>query len=103
MGLRYAPYAFTEEGVSQLSTVLNSERAIKVNIQIIRIFGRMHKMAGNYIDIIYKLEELEAHDIEHDRRIELILEYLKQLENIRIQEVDQKNRPFIGFKQNCFR
>ena len=45
MGLRYAPFAFTEDGVAQLSTVLNSDVAIKVNIQIIRIFSRLRKVA----------------------------------------------------------
>ena len=51
MGLRYAPFAFTEDGVAQLSTVLNSDVAIKVNIQIIRIFSRIRKVALAHSEI----------------------------------------------------
>jgi hypothetical protein len=98
MGLRYAPFAFTEDGVAQLSTVLSSERAIKVNIQIIRLFGRMRRMMLTHKDILYKLEELERNDLEHDKKIELIFEYLKQFEEAKREELEQKNRPKIGFK-----
>lgn len=97
IGLRYAPFAFTEDGVAQLSTVLNSDRAIKVNIQIIRLFSKMRKMMLNQKDIIYKLEELERNDIEQVKKIELIFEYLKQFEQINQQELEQKNRSRIGF------
>lgn len=98
MGLRYAPYAFTEDGVAQLSTVLSSERAIKVNIQIIRLFSKMRKIMLTQKDILHKMEELERNDIEHDRKIELIFEYIKQLEEARQQEIELKNRPRIGYK-----
>jgi hypothetical protein len=60
MGLRYAPFAFTEQGVAQLSTVLNSERAIAVNIQIIRLFTKMRKMLLTHKDLLLKLNELET-------------------------------------------
>jgi len=99
MGLRYAPYAFTEDGVAQLSTVLNSERAIKVNLQIIRMFSKLRRLALTHKDILRKLEELERNDMEHDRKIELIFEYLRQLEASRQQELEQKNRKPIGFKR----
>jgi len=99
MGLRYAPYAFTEDGVAQLSIVLSSERAIKVNIQIIRLFSKMRKLILTHKDILYKLEELEKSNIEHDKKIELIFEYLKQFEQSKIQELEQQNRPKIGFKR----
>ncbi len=98
MGLRYAPYAFTEDGVAQLSTVLNSERAIKVNLQIIRMFSKLRRLTLTHKDILHKLEELERNDIEHDKKIELIFEYLKQLEAAKQQELEQKNRKRIGFK-----
>ncbi len=100
MGLRYAPFAFTEDGVAQLSTVLNSEHAIKVNIQIIRLFSKLRRIAMTYNDIIYKLEELEANDMEHDRKIEIVFEYLKQLENSKNISLEQNNRQIIGYKQN---
>jgi hypothetical protein len=99
MGLRYAPYAFTEDGVAQLSTVLSSERAIKVNIQIIRLFSKMRRLLLTHKDILHKLEELERNDIEHDKKIELIFEYLKQFEKAQKGELEQKDRPKIGFKK----
>lgn len=98
MGLRYAPYALTEDGVAQLSTVLNSERAIKVNLQIIRMFSKLRRLTLTHKDILHKLEELERNDIEHDKKIELIFEYLKQLEAAKQQELEQKNRKHIGIK-----
>jgi len=98
IGLRYAPYAFTEDGVAQLSTVLNSERAIKVNLQIIRMFSKLRRLTLTHKDILQKLEELDRNDIEHDRKTELIFEYLKQLEASKHQELEQKNRKRIGFR-----
>jgi hypothetical protein len=62
-GLRYAPYAFSEEGVAQLSTVINSERAIKVNMQIIRLFIKMRSISLAHKDILQKLEELQRNYI----------------------------------------
>ncbi|MBA4407896.1 MAG: DNA-binding protein [Odoribacter sp.] len=98
MGLRYAPYAFTEDGVAQLSTVLSSERAIKVNIQIIRLFSKLRRLAISHHDIILKLEELEKGGSEQDKKIDLIFEYIKQIEHAKHQESDQVNRRIIGFK-----
>jgi hypothetical protein len=81
MGLRYPPMAFTEDGVAQLSTVLNSERAIKVNIQIIRLFSKMRKMLLTQKDILLKLEEMEKQVARNDKDIQLIFSALKQLLN----------------------
>jgi hypothetical protein len=97
-GVRYAPMAFTEQGVAMLSSVLNSERAITVNIQIIRIFTKMRALLATHKEILQKLEQLEKKDIEQDDKIMLIFEYLKQLEKAKQQELEQKNRPKIGFK-----
>ena len=97
MGLRYAPYAFTEEGIAQLSTVLSSERAIKVNIQIIRLFSKMRKIMLTQKDILQKLEELERNHIEHDKKIVLIFDYIKQLEIAKQEDIDQKQRRKIGY------
>lgn len=98
MGLRYKPFAFTEDGVAQLSTVLSSERAIKVNIQIIRLFSKMRKLMLTHQDILHKLEDLERNDVSHDKKIKLIFEYLKRLEKTKQQESIQKNRTMIGYK-----
>ena len=99
-GVRYPPMAFTDQGVAMLSSVLNSERAISVNIQIIRIFIKMRELLSTHKEIFQKLEKLERKDMEHDEKIMLIFEYLKQLEKAKQEELDHKNRPRIGYKQN---
>ena len=99
-GRRTFPYAFTELGVAMLSGVLSSELAIKVNIQIMRVFARIRKMLESHEVILMKLEHLEKKDIEQDEKIMLIFEYLKQLEEMNEQELDQKNRKPIGYKRN---
>ena len=98
MGLRKPPLVFTEQGVAMLSSVLNSERAIMVNIVIIRIFTKMRELVETHKEILQKIEQLEKKDIEQDDQIMLIFEYLKQLEKSKQQELEQKNRPKIGFK-----
>jgi len=97
MGLRKPPLVFTEQGVAMLSSVLNSERAIMVNIAIIRVFTKMRELLSTHKEIILKLEQLEKKDIEQDDKIMLIFEYLKQLEKTRQDEFDYKNRPRIGY------
>ena len=86
MGLRYLPYAFTEDGVAQLSTVLKSSSAIEVNIQIIRLFSRMRKILMTHKDILIKLEQLEKGMLIQNNRtnkqeaeIQVIFDALKQL------------------------
>lgn len=69
MGLRKAPLVFTEQGVAMLSSVLNSDRAISVNIQIIRAFSRMRQMLESHKEIIRKLEDLQMKDLEQDEKI----------------------------------
>ena len=93
MGLRYVPYCFTEEGVAMLSSVLNSELAIKVNIRIIRIFTKMRKMVSVHQDILLKLEQLDHTSKTHESEIQLIFKTLKQLLNPPIPA-----RKSIGFK-----
>jgi phage regulator Rha-like protein len=92
-GLRYAPFCFTEQGVTMLSCILNSERAIKVNIQIIRIFTRMREMWLTNQEILLKLEQLDRKVTGHDADIEEIFKYLKQLLN-----PPHPPRRMIGFK-----
>jgi hypothetical protein len=82
-----------------LSGVLHSERAIKVNIQIMRVFTRMREMLKAHKDILKKLDNLEKKDIEQDEKIILIFEYLKQLEQTKKQELDQQHRKQVGFKR----
>ena len=92
-GVRKMPYAFTEQGVAMLSSVLNSNRAIQVNIQIIRVYTKMRKLLLTHKDILLKLEQLERKTSSHDEKIELIFEYIKQL----VQEKSEPRRR-IGFK-----
>lgn len=92
------PYAFTEHGAVMLASVLNSERAIKVNIQIVRIFTRMRKLLETHSEILRKLEQLEKNDVQQEKQILLIFEYLKQLEQAKQQEIKIKERKRIGFK-----
>ncbi|HNW68797.1 MAG TPA: ORF6N domain-containing protein [Bacteroidales bacterium] len=98
MGLRKPPLAFTEQGVAMLSSVLNSDRAIMVNIKIIRVFTKMRKLLQTHGEILRKLEEIERKDIEQDQKIMLIFEYLKQFEEAKQQQLEQETRKRIGFK-----
>src|SRR6185437_3124384 len=93
-GRRVAPYAFTEHGVLMLSSVLNSERAIAVNIQIMRIYTKMREMLLTNQEILLKLEQLERKVDGHDEDIQLIFAYLKQL-----LDPPQEPRPRIGFRR----
>jgi hypothetical protein len=98
MGLRRPPYAFTEQGVAMLSSVLNSDRAILVNIQIMRVFTKMRALLESHKEILRKLESLEKKDIEQEDKILLIFEYLKQLEQAKQEETQLRERKRIGFK-----
>jgi len=93
MGLRKRPLAFTEQGMSMLSGVLNSKTAIRVHIQIIRVFAKMKQLLLTHKDILLQLEKIEKKLSGHDEDISLIFEYLKQLLN-----PPQPPRRRIGFK-----
>ena len=94
-GLRYMPFCFTEQGVTMLSCVLNSERAIHVNIQIMRIYTRIRGMLFTHKDMLLRVEQLEKHLIKHDQKIELLFAYLSKF-----IEKEEKPRTEIGFKRN---
>jgi hypothetical protein len=93
------PYAFTEHGAVMLASVLNSDRAIMVNIQIVRVFTRMRQLIETHTEILQKLDQLQKKDIEQDEQIVLIFEYLRQLEQSKQQQEEQANRKRIGFRQ----
>jgi hypothetical protein len=99
MGLRYPPFCFSEYGVLMLSSVLNSEIAININIQIIRIFSKMREMMLTHKNILQRLDQMQQKLGEHDKNILLIFKYIKQLEQKRQHTVDQNNRKKIGFKR----
>jgi S-adenosylmethionine synthetase len=95
MGLRYAPMAFTEQGVAMLSSVLNSKKAISVNIQIMRIFTRIRQMLTDTLSLKIEIEEIKKKLQNQDRNIEVVFSYLDEL--ITKQE-DVKSRKPIGYK-----
>jgi DNA-binding transcriptional MerR regulator len=78
-GRRYAPYVFTEQGVAMLSSVLRSKRAIAVNIEIMRAFVELRRVASSYAAIEKRLEQIERRVGEHDEQLEQIFSALRQL------------------------
>jgi hypothetical protein len=101
LGLRYAPFCFSEQGVTMVSCILNSERAITVNIQVIRVFSKMRGVLLMNKDIFLKLEQLEKSMIQQGGRVEkneedirVIIETLKKL-----IDIPKAPRPVIGFRR----
>ena len=92
---KYLPFVFTEHGVLMLSSVLNSDRAIEVNIQIMRIYTRLKEMLLTHKDILLKVEQMERKLGKQDEKIQAIFDYLKQF-------IREKNTPTtrIGFKRS---
>jgi len=101
-GRRYLPFVFTEQGIAMLSSVLNSKRAIQVNIAIIRAFVRLREILLTHKDLAAKIAALELkyknHDMrlsEYDKHITAIFEAIKNL----MASPPEKPRRMIGFKQ----
>ncbi|NQU18232.1 MAG: ORF6N domain-containing protein [Candidatus Saganbacteria bacterium] len=76
-GRRYLPYVFTEQGVSMLSSVLNSERAIQVNIAIMRAFVKLRENLYTHKEVLHKLDQLERKGYRHDGEIQAIFEAIQ--------------------------
>lgn len=77
--VKYLPYAFTQEGVAMLSSVLRSPKAIAVNIEIMRTFVRMRKLAFSNEELARKIDELDQRVSKHDKAIAEIIEAIRQL------------------------
>ena len=77
--IKYLPYAFTEQGVAMLSSVLNSGRAIEVNVQIIRVFVRLRELMITHKELARKIEELEAKFRKHDENFVVVFAAIKKL------------------------
>jgi len=92
MGLRKAPYAFTENGVAMLSSVLGSERAVEVNIQIMRTFTRLREMLLTHKDLQLKIEDMEK---KYDQQFKVVFDAIRQL--IAHEEPKKKK---IGFRRD---
>ena len=95
-GSRNLPYAFTEQGVAMLSGILNSERAINVNIQIMRIFTRVRQLLTDNLSVKLEIEEIKKKLENQDKNIELVFSYLDEL--IEKQENPQPRKQ-IGYKR----
>jgi len=97
--IKYLPYAFTEQGVAMLSSVLNSDRAIEINIQIMRVFTKLREMMISHKDLARKIEDLERKFQEkfeeHDKKIILIFNAIKEL--LAGKAEAEKNRGPMGF------
>jgi hypothetical protein len=78
-GRRHRPYAFTEQGIAMLSSTLSSDRAIRVNIAIMRAFVKLRQMLETNRELARKFSELERRVEKHDREIAAILEAIRQL------------------------
>jgi hypothetical protein len=96
--IRYAPMAFTEHGVVMLASILNSNRAINVNIRIIRIYNRLRAILKDNKLFLDKLEEMQSTLVTHENSILIILEYIKKLEEEKEKSIQQKSRKRIGYK-----
>lgn len=97
-GRRKLPYAFAEHGVLMLSSVLNSDRAIAVNIHIMRVYTKLKEMLLIHKDVLVELENIKQKMGSNCNDIELIFNYLKQFELAKQQELAHQNREKIGFK-----
>lgn len=95
MGLRHAPFCFTEQGVTMLSCVLNSKIAIDVNIRIIRIFTKMREIFTENLSLRLEVEEIKKRLENQDKNIELVFSYLDELIE---KHENPKPRKRIGFK-----
>ena len=76
---KYLPYAFTENGVAMLSSVLHSERAIQVNIAIMRAFTRLRRLISDHKELASRIEELEKKHAKHEVEITSVFKLLKKL------------------------
>jgi len=91
--IKYLPLAFTEQGIAMLSSVLNSERAIQVNIAIMRAFVKLRQILAAHKELAHKLKELENKIEKHDSEIQVIFEAIRQL----MEPPPMPEKPPIGF------
>ena len=95
-GRRYLPYAFTEQGVAMLSSVLHSERAIEANIAIVRAFVKLRELLSTHKELAGKIDALELKYADHDRKFLLVFEVIRQL--LKASEPQKaSDKPQIGF------
>lgn len=99
-GTRYLPYAFTEQGVAMLSGILNSERAIQMNIAIMRGFVEIRRVLLQENDIKTQLRQIKERIGEHDEQLNQIYETMENLLDEKAAQRKWEDRERIGFKTN---
>ena len=103
-GVRYPPMAFTEHGVLMLSSVLKSDRARRMNIQIMRLFVRMREVLTEHKELLLQVEKLRGTVSHHSRDIKVIFNHLKRMQeeerNRLLLAQIPKKRPPVGFKKD---
>jgi len=90
---KYLPYAFTEHGILMLSSVLNSKKAIQVNIQIMRTFVKLRQILSTNKELVHKLSQLERETEKHDAEIQAIFKAIRQ-----IMTPPEKPKKRIGYR-----
>jgi len=90
-GRRYRPYVFTQEGVAMLSSVLQSKRAIAVNIQIMRVFTRLRQLLASHADLLRRLDDMEK---KYDRQFQVVFDAIRQL----MTEPEDPPKPPMGYQ-----
>ena len=91
MGIRIAPFVFTEHGILMLSSILSSEKAIQMNIQIIKTFVQLRRIANNYEGLMDKIQQMES---QNNEQFSEIYEVLQRL----LSKPEEKPRTQIGYK-----
>ena len=89
-GRRYLPYAFTENGVAMLSSVLNSERAVQTNIAIVRVFTRLRILLASHADLVRRLDEMQQ---KYDKQFHVVFEAIRQI----MASPPEPPKPRIGY------
>lgn len=92
---KFLPYVFTEQGVAMLSGTLSSDRAIAVNIQIMRIFTRIRQMLMDNTELRLEIEKIKKKVDNHDKNMEVVFQYLDELLD---KKESTKDRKQIGYK-----
>lgn len=94
-GRRTPPYAFTEQGVAMLSSVLNSDRAVKVNIEIMRAFVRLRQLIASNEQLSRRLSDLERTMVDHDEKFAAVFDAIRELMS---EEDEAPGKPRIGYE-----
>ncbi len=98
-GTRYMPMAFTEYGVLMLSSVLKSQRAVDVNIQIVRVFSKMRELLASRKELWNRVSKIEQNIENQSNEITILFEFLKELMHDKEQKEITDKRPRIGYKR----